>query len=143
MIQEIQLTKISDVFDRTKLQFNASCILEKHNNLKLEKMYETNREGYLYYYKKFTANPKQFLTNRFLDIGTWANALYLYKENLIELRKQFQFKVRKTLLSTLSLSLKEETMLSAKRALHNVTIDSQWAVPNTSITILYIGVHVR
>ena len=143
MIQEIQLTKISDVFDRTKLKFNASCILEKHNNLKWENMYETNREGYLYYYKKFTANPKQFINNRFLNIGMWANALYFYKENLIELRKQFQFKVRKTLFSTLSLLLKEETMLSAKKALNNVTINSQWSAPNTSITILYVGVHVR
>ena len=39
------------------------------------------------------ANPRDFLEDKFLDVGVYANALDLYKEDLVELRDQLKIKV--------------------------------------------------
>ena len=46
-----------------------------------------------YDYSKFVANPHDFLEDQFLDVGTYANAMELYKEDLLELRNQLKIKV--------------------------------------------------
>ena len=46
-----------------------------------------------YDYSKFLANPHDFLEDKFLDVGRYANAMELYKENLDELRDQLKIKV--------------------------------------------------
>ena len=38
-------------------------------------------------------NPHEFLENKFLDVGVYANAMELYKENLVGLRDQLKIKV--------------------------------------------------
>ena len=38
-------------------------------------------------------NPQDFLENKFLDVGVYANAMELYKENLVGLRDQLKIKV--------------------------------------------------
>ena len=38
-------------------------------------------------------NPHDFLENKFLDVGVYANAMELYKENLVGLRDQLKIKV--------------------------------------------------
>ena len=39
------------------------------------------------------ANPHDFLEDKFLDVGVYANALDLYKEDLVDLRDQLKIKV--------------------------------------------------
>ena len=39
------------------------------------------------------ANPHNFLEDKFLDVGIYANAMELYKEDLDELRDQLKIKV--------------------------------------------------
>ena len=39
------------------------------------------------------ANPDNFLEDKFLDVGVYANAMELYKEDLVELRDQLKIKV--------------------------------------------------
>ena len=46
-----------------------------------------------YDYSKFVENPHDFLENKFLDVGVYANAMELYKENLVGLRDQLKIKV--------------------------------------------------
>ena len=39
------------------------------------------------------ASPHNFLEDKFLDVGTYANAMELYKEDLDDLRDQLKIKV--------------------------------------------------
>ena len=39
------------------------------------------------------ANPHNFLKDKFLDVGMYANAMELYKVDLVELRDQLKIKV--------------------------------------------------
>ena len=59
--------------------------------------FEINGKGHEnlpnYDYSNFVANPHNFLENKFLDVGTYANAMELYKEDLVELRNQLKIKV--------------------------------------------------
>ena len=59
--------------------------------------FEQKGEGHAnlpnYDYSKFVANPHNFLKDKFLDVGMYANAMELYKEDLVELRDQLKIKV--------------------------------------------------
>ena len=59
--------------------------------------FEQRGEGHAnlpnYDYSKFVANPHNFLEDKFLDVGVYANAMELYKEDLVELRDQLKIKV--------------------------------------------------
>merc|ERR1719285_774221 len=56
--------------------------------------FEQKGEGHAnlpnYDYSKFVANPDNFLEDKFLDVGVYANAMELYKEDLVELRDQLK-----------------------------------------------------
>ena len=71
----------------------AVCEIEANVTKKWENIFEMNHDRY-FFYERFRKNPEQFLKNRLLDIGRYTNALYFYKNNLDELREEFQFKVR-------------------------------------------------
>ena len=94
IFHETQIARISEVFKRKKLGMAAVCEIEKNITRKWENIFELNHDRY-FFYKRFRENPEQFLKNRLLDIGRYTNALYFYKTNMEELRKQFQFKVKK------------------------------------------------
>ena len=87
---ETQIAKISKVFNRTKLQMDKICKLKKNKKRSWKPLFEKNLDGY-FSYKRFHRNPENFHFNQFLDIGKCTNALFLFKENLPELRQQFQF----------------------------------------------------
>ena len=88
---EVQIARIAAVFNRSKLQMDAVCDLETNVTKRWEPLFEYNRDRY-FFYNRFRRNPEEFLSNRLLDIGKYTNALYFYKENLLDLRKQFMFK---------------------------------------------------
>ena len=88
---EVQIARIAAVFKRSKLEMDAVCELEENVTKRWEPLFEYNHDRY-FFYNRFRRNPKKFLSNRLLDIGRYTNALYFYKENLPELRKQLQFK---------------------------------------------------
>ena len=60
-------------------------------------IFEMNGEGHEdlpnYDYTKFLRNPHEFLDNNFLDVGIYANAMELYKSDLVELLDQLKIKV--------------------------------------------------
>ena len=89
-----------------------------------EPLFEYNHDRY-FFYNRFRRNPEKFLSNRLLDIGRYTNALYFYKENLPELRKQFQFK--------------NKILKAAQNALALAKANFQ---PNTS-NIVFVGIHCR
>ena len=68
-------------------------MLQPNVSKKWEALYEENHERY-FFYQRFQDDPEPFLRNRLLDVGRYTNALYFYKDNLDQLRDQFQFKVR-------------------------------------------------
>ena len=119
---EVQIARIGAVFKRSKLEMDAVCDLEENVTKRWEPLFEYNHDRY-FFYQRFRRNPEKFLSNRLLDIGRYTNALYFYKENLPELRKQFQFK--------------DEILKPAQNALNLVKAKS-----NTS-NIVFVGIHCR
>ena len=91
---------------------------------KWENLFELNKDRY-FFYNRFRSNPGEFLSNRLLDIGRYTNALYFYKENLPELRRQFQFH--------------DEILEAAQNALTLAKANFQ---SNTS-KVLFVGIHSR
>ena len=89
---EVQIARIAAVFNRTKLQMDAVCKVDLTNSTKKwENLFELNHDRY-FFYNRFKENPDDYLMNKLLDIGRYTNALYFYKDNLPELRRQFQFR---------------------------------------------------
>ena len=122
-LEEVQIAKIAKVFNRSKLQMDAVCQME--NNLRKKPwkpLYEKDSNGYKTY-ETFHENPRKFRFNRLLDIGKCTNALHLFKENLPELRKQFQFK--------------NNIMEAAQNALQQVKANF------LTTKILFVGIHSR
>ena len=91
LIAESMMKKIGEVFNRSFFHMDGVCSLENKTPIKWKPLCESN--GYLYYYNRFKSHPEPFLKNMLLDIGFYPNALFLYKENLAELKSEFQFKV--------------------------------------------------
>ena len=85
-----QIAKIAEVFNRSQLQIDTVCEMGKNLRKPWRPLFEKNRDGYLSY-ERFLKNPGKFQFNQLFDIGKCPNALYLFKENLPELRQQFQF----------------------------------------------------
>ena len=123
---EVQIARISAVFNRSKLQMDAVCDLETNVTKRWEPLFEYNRDRY-FFYNRFRRNPEEFLSNRLLDIGRYTNALYFYKENLPELRKQFQF---------------NDNILEAAQNVVNLAKANFSAVSNMT-EVLLIGIHCR
>jgi len=123
---EVQIARISAVFNRSKLQMDAVCDLETNVTKRWEPLFEYNRDRY-FFYNRFRRNPEEFLSNRLLDIGRYTNALYFYKENLPELRKQFQF---------------NDNILEAAQNAVNLAKANFSAVSNMT-EVLLIGIHCR
>ena len=121
---EVQIARIAAVFNRSKLEMDAVCELEANVTKRWEPLFEYNHDRY-FFYNRFRRNPEQFLSNRLLDIGRYTNALYFYKENLPELRKQLQFK--------------DKILKAAQNALFLAKANFQ---PNTS-NIVFVGIHCR
>ena len=121
---EVQIARIGAVFKRSKLEMDAVCELEENVTKRWEPMFEYNHDRY-FFYNRFRRNPEEFLSNRLLDIGRYTNALYFYKENLPELRRQFQFK--------------DNILEAAQDALALVKANS---LSNTS-NIVFVGIHCR
>ena len=122
-LKEVQIAKIAEVFNRSKLQMDAVCQME--NNLRKKPwkpLYEKDSNGYLSY-ETFHENPRKFRFNRLLDIGKCTNALHLFKENLPELCKQFQFK--------------NNIMEAAQNALQQIKANF------LTTKILFVGIHSR
>ena len=121
---EAQIARIGAVFKRSKLEMAAVCKLEENVTKRWEPLFEYNHDRY-FFYKRFRRKPEKFLSNRLLDIGRYTNALYFYKENLPELRRQFQFK--------------DEILKAAQDAPNLVKAKTQ---SNTS-NIVFVGIHCR
>ena len=115
------------VFNRSKLEMDAVCDLEENVSKKWENLFELNKDRY-FFYNRFRSNPDEFLSNRLLDIGRYTNALYFYKENLSELRKQFQFH--------------DSIMEAAQNALSLAKAKFLDHIQSTSEVIL-VGIHSR
>ena len=124
VILPLQIARIGAVFKRSKLEMDAVCELEENVTKRWEPLFEYNHDRY-FFYNRFRRNPEKFLSNRLLDIGRYTNALYFYKENLPELRKQFQFK--------------DKILKAAQAALTLVEAKAQ---SNTS-NIVFVGIHCR
>ena len=60
------------------------------------------------------ANPHDFLEDKFLDVGAYANAMELYKEDLVDLRDQLKIKV----------SVLNALIISSSSARHQLVISS-------------------
>ena len=129
---EVQIARIAAVFQRSKLQMDAVCKLEfeLQNGVgvrvtkRWEPLFEYNHDRY-FFYNRFRRNPDEFLANRLLDIGRYTNGLYFYKENLPELRKQFQFH--------------DEILEAAQNALTLAKANFQSNTRN----LVFVGIHCR
>ena len=106
---------------------DAVCDLEENVSKKWENLFELNKDRY-FFYNRFRSNPDEFLSNRLLDIGRYTNALYFYKENLPELRQQFQFH--------------DNIMEAAQNALNLAKAKFLDHIQSTSEVIL-VGIHSR
>ena len=124
---ETQIARIAAVFNRSRLKMDAVCDLEENVTKRWEPLFEYNRDRY-FFYNRFRGNPEKFLSNRLLDIGRYTNALYFYKENLSELRKQFQFH--------------DNIMEAAQNALNLAKAKFLDHIQSTSEVIL-VGIHSR
>jgi len=128
-ILEEQIASIAAVFKRSKLQMDAVCKVEdKGSPLKWEPLFEVNKEGY-YFYDRVTQDPEPFLKNKLLDIGMWTNALYFYKENLPELKKQFE--------------IKDDIKQRAEHAIKTAKDRFLLLNPQAPSAIILVGIHAR
>ena len=125
---EVQIARIAAVFNRSKLQMDAVCDLETNVTKHWEPLFEYNRDRY-FFYNRFRRNPEEFLSNRLLDIGKYTNALYFYKENLPDLRKQFIFK--------------NHILNEATRALNIARTNFSAHLQSKAGSILLVGLHSR
>ena len=75
-LKEVQIAKIAEVFNRSKLQMDAVCKMEKDLKKKTWKPLfdEKDGNGYLSY-KTFHKNPRKFRFNQLLDIRLLKNHL--------------------------------------------------------------------
>ena len=90
---------LSKVFKISKLQIGAVCDINSvpkifRKNITWEALYDEGSSLAYYVYDRFEKNPEDFASNRFLNIGPYANQLHLYKDNIAELGKQLQFQAR-------------------------------------------------
>ena len=130
---EVQIARIAAVFQRSKLQMDAVCELEfeLQNGVgvrvtkRWEPLFEYNHDRY-FFYNRFRRNPDEFLSNQLLDIGRYTNALYFYKENLPELRKQFQFHDKILEAAQNALTLAKANVQSNTRNVVSVGIHCRW-----------------
>ena len=125
---ETQIARIAAVFNRSRLKMDAVCDLEKNVTKRWEPLFEYNRDRY-FFYNRFRRNPEKFLSSRLLDIGRYTNALYFYKENLPELRKQFQFR--------------DEIMEATKDALNLAKDNFLNHIQSNTSNIILVGIHSR
>ena len=107
---------------------DAVCDLEKNVTKRWEPLFEYNRDRY-FFYNRFRRNPEKFISSRLLDIGRYTNALYFYKENLPELRKQFQFR--------------DEIMEATKDALNLAKDNFLNHIQSNTSNIILVGIHSR
>ena len=127
IFHEKQISRIAAVFNRSKLEMDAVCELEENVSKKWENLFELNKDRY-FFYNRFRSKPGEFLSNRLLDIGRYTNALYFYKENLPELRKQFQFH--------------DNIMEAAQNALSLAKAKFLDHIQSTS-EVIFVGIHSR
>lgn len=126
---EVQIARIAAVFNRTKLQMDAVCKVDLTNSTKKwENLFELNHDRY-FFYNRFKENPDDYLMNKLLDIGRYTNALYFYKDNLPELRRQFQFR--------------DEIQQHAESAIGTVKTNVTNKFPHSNMSIILVGIHVR
>ncbi len=128
VLMERQIDRIAAVFNRSQLQMDAECTVEKKDSMKWKPLFEYNHDRY-FFYKRFRTDPGQFLTNQLLDIGRYTNALYFYKDNMAELRDQFVFR--------------DEIQLAALRALDRARHKFSGSIDSNSTQVLYVGIHCR
>ena len=101
IFEKEQIEVISEVFKASALKMATICgsprrmesYLEKKVPVRWDQLWDEGSTIGSYGYETFTKNPQHFTTNKLLDVGPYVNQLYLYKENLPELKAQFQFKV--------------------------------------------------
>ena len=122
---EVQIARIAAVFQRSKLRMDAVCELEENVTKLWEPLFEYNHDRY-FFYNRFRRNPDEFLSNQLLDIGRYTNALYFYKENLPELRKQFQFHDKILEAAQNALTLAKANVQSNTRNVVSVGIHCRW-----------------
>ena len=122
---EVQIARIAAVFQRSKLRMDAVCELEENVTKLWEPLFEYNHDRY-FFYNRFRRNPDEFLSNQLLDIGRYTNALYFYKENLPELRKQFQFHDEILEAAQTALTLAKANFQSNTRNVVSVGIHCRW-----------------
>ena len=122
---EVQIARIAAVFQRSKLRMDAVCELEENVTKLWEPLFEYNHDRY-FFYNRFRRNPDEFLSNQLLDIGRYTNALYFYKENLPELRKQFQFHDKILEAAQNALTLAKANVQSNMRNVVSVDIHCRW-----------------
>ena len=121
-LKEVQIRKIGEVFNRSKLQMDAVCKMETNLRKPWKPLYEKDLNGYLSY-ETFHKNPRKFRFNQLLDLGKCTNAVHLFKENLPELIRQFQFK--------------DNILEAAQNALQKVKANF------LTTKIVFVGIHSR
>ena len=152
ILHEYQVKLISKVFKQKQLKIKP-CMLRKQVTLLImikylfisnlsqigwEPLYDQVGQGN-YVYDRFTKNKTAYLQNKWLDVGKYANALSLYKENMKELQEHFQFKVgrlRHTFLT--NVLLQDIYLRSARTGLKRVL-----ASLRTKDRVFYVGVQCR
>ena len=95
---EAQMTVLTKVFKTLTLKIGDICDINSipktyTKNIQWEALYDEGSTLAYYVYDRFKDNSEHFATNRFLNIGPYANQLYLYKDSMAELAEQLQFKV--------------------------------------------------
>ena len=96
---EDQMKVLAEVFKTSTLKIGDVCDINSipkvyTKNIHWEALYDEGSTLAYYVYDRFKENPEHFATNLFLNIGPYANQLYLYKDSMAELTEQLQFKVR-------------------------------------------------
>ena len=96
---EYQITTIQNVFKTSTLKLGAVCDVnsiqeQDGEHTHWEALYDKGSSLGYFLYDRFDKDPEQFSSNRFLDIGPYTNQVYLYKENMVQLREQLTFQVQ-------------------------------------------------
>jgi hypothetical protein len=128
VLMKRQIEAIAAVFKRSRLQMDAVCTVEKKDSMQWKPLFEYNHDRY-FFYRRFRADPGQFLNNQLLDIGRYTNALYFYKDNMAELRDQFVFR--------------DNIQRAALKALERVHRKFTASFDSNSTQVLYVGIHCR
>ena len=164
---EYQITTIQKVFKTSTLKLGAVCDVnsiqeQDGEHTQWEALYDKGSSLGYFLYDRFDKDPEQFSSNRFLDIGPYTNQVYLYKENMVQLREQLTFQVHilhidspiwpfvlfvifleDTFFDALLLLVQDSILQPAMRALLTVTDKTALKLHRGNSTVVFVGIHSR